>query len=114
MAKYEEKICGCFDELLTRLDNGMLKGSASANLVDATNFKSENVDCAVRLYERLSLLGNNRIGMSITLLGHRDEVFVSAITFCSHRAADKSINTPGEQSFLQHAIDIFEDYKFEI
>jgi len=114
MAKYEERLTGNFDDLLKRLDNGILRGSASATYEDGSDYKHGLVRCAVRVYERFSMMGGNRVSLAITLLCNSEELFISAIASGGSQAMFMKINTLGESSFLQHAIDIVEDYKMEV
>jgi len=111
MAKYETALTGSFDELLTLLDSGILKGSMSASLEDSSDVQSGSTRCAVRVYERYSMMGENRVSMNITLLGNGSNLYVVAITAGGSKAVLFKINTFGEESFLTHAENIIEDYK---
>jgi len=111
MAKYESKLRGDFDELINRLEHGILKGSISASCEDGSDYSNNGVRCAVRVYERYSIIGSNRVSLNITLIGKGDELFISVITAGGSQAIFFKINTLGEQSFLQCAIDIVEEYK---
>jgi len=110
MAKYERELRGDFDELLRRLDEGILRGSASDSFEDGRDYQSGQVRCAVRVYERYSMMGSGRLSMSITLVCNGDELFVTAITAGGSQAVFFKINTIGENSFLRHATDIIDDY----
>jgi hypothetical protein len=57
------------------------------------------------------MIGKNRVSLSITLVGNGNDLFVSAITSGGSQAVLFKINTLGEGSFLQRAIEIIEDYK---
>ena len=111
MAKYELSLSGNFDELLWRINNGILKGSVSASFEDGSDYQCGDVRCAVRVYERYSMVGSNRVSMSITLVGHGENLFVSVITSGGSRAMFFKINTIGENSFLDRAVEIIEAYK---
>ena len=111
MAKYESRLRGDFSEFLRKLEAGVLKGSVSASFEDGSDYENNGVRCAVRIYERYSMIGKNRVSMSITLIGSDNDLFVSAITSGGSQAVFFKINTLGEESFLQCAIDIIEDFK---
>jgi len=111
MAKYETALTGSFDELLALLNKGILKGSMSASLEDSTDVQSGGTRCAVRVYERYSMMGNNRVSMNITLLGNGSNLYVVAITAGGSQAVLFKVNTFGEESFLSHAENIVENYK---
>lgn len=46
MAKLEKSISGNFDEVLSRLDEGILGGSMSASLEDGSDFECGGLRCA--------------------------------------------------------------------
>ena len=111
MAKYEKKLQGDFNDLLRRIDQGILKGSISASFEDGSNYQNGDVRCAVRVYERYSMIGKNRVSLNVTLLGSGTDLFVSAITSGGSQAVFFKINTFGEGSFLQCLVDIVEGYR---
>ena len=111
MAKYESALVGDFDALLRKLHNGIMSGSVSASLEGGSDIQSGGVRCAVRVYERYSYAGGNRLSMNVTLLGNADQLFVSVITSGGSKAMFFKINTWGEETFLEHAVRIVEDYK---
>ncbi len=90
-----------FDEILLRIENGILNGSFSASLEDASDFKCGNSRCAVRVFERYSMIGNNRVSLNVTLFEGEDGIIhLSGITSGGSQAAFLKINTFGEQAFL--------------
>ena len=80
MAKFERTITGDFDDVLDRLHQGVLEGSSSASYEDGSDYTAGDVRCAVRVYERYSWSGGNRVSMNLTLVGRGRELFLSAIT----------------------------------
>ncbi len=100
MAKYERHFRGSFDEVLRRLDEGILEGSASASFEDGSDWRSGAVRCAVRVYERYSMVGSNRVSLNLTLAGEGEDLFLSAITSGGSQAMLFKINTWGEEAFL--------------
>jgi len=111
MAKYESRVRGDFSEFLKILENGIVNGSASASFEDGSDYEINGIRCSVRVYERYSIMGSNRVSMSVTLIGNGDEIFASVITAGGSQAVFFKINTFGEESFLQCAVDIIESYK---
>ena len=111
MAKYESRLRGDFDDLLNRLHSGILSGSISAKYEDGSDYKNNGVRCALRVYERYSMIGSNRVSLSVTLIGDGQDLFISAITSGGSQAVFLKINTLGERSFLNCAVDIIESYK---
>ena len=56
--------------------------------------------CAVRVYERYSWTGGNRVSLSMTLAGSQGEYFLSAITSGGSQGVFLKLNTFGEDAFL--------------
>ena len=110
MAKYEQELQGDFDRLLQRIERGILNGSASASYEDGSDHANGSVRCAVRVYERYSMLGGNRVSLNVTLVGEDDDLFLSAITSGGSQAVLFKINTLGEESFLECLVEIVEQY----
>lgn len=100
MAKFECTITGDFDAVLARLHEGILNGSASASYEDGSDYTAGGIRCAVRVYERYSMAGGNRVSMNLTLVGKGDNLFLSAITSGGSQAMFFKVNTLGEESFL--------------
>ena len=100
MAKFERALTGDFDAVLDRLHQGVLDGSMSASYEDGSDYAAGDVRCAVRVYERYSWSGGNRVSMSLTLVGRWRDLFLSAITSGGSQAVFFKINTWGEEAFL--------------
>lgn len=111
MAKYEKWLKGNFDELLDRLHRDITNGSISVSYEDGSTVTINNARMAVRVYERYSMTGNNRVSMNVTILGVGDDLFVSAITSGGSQAVFFKINTLGEEAFLQLFIDSIESFQ---
>ena len=100
MAKYERRFQGNFDAVLSRLHEGILNGSASASFEEGSDFSAGEVRCAVRVYERYSLAGGNRLSLTLTLLGKEKELFLSAIAAGGSQGVFFKLNTWSEEFFL--------------
>ena len=80
MAKIERYINEDFEQLLSKIENGIINGSMSATLEDASDFQSGTARCSVRVFERYSYAGGNRVSLNITLFQNdKDPVQLSAI-----------------------------------
>ena len=110
MAKYECKVNGNFDELIEIIDNRILKGSMSASFEDGSEYVGNNVRCVVRVYERYSMLGKNRVSLNVTLVEDGDTIFVSGVTSGGSQAVLFKLNTFGEETFLDCFIDAVNSY----
>ena len=100
MAKYERAFTGDFDSALSRLEQAVLNGSASASYEDGSDYRSGDFRCAVRVYERYSWTGGNRVSMNMTLVGRGQDLFLTAITSGGSQAMFFKVNTWGEEAFL--------------
>ena len=100
MAKYERAFSGDFDSALSRLEQAVLNGSASASYEDGSDYRSGDFRCAVRVYERYSWSGGNRVSMNMTLVGRGQDLFLTAITSGGSQAMFFKVNTWGEEAFL--------------
>lgn len=110
MAKYERRFKGNFKELLNYLHEGIINGSASASYEDGSDATIGDIRLAVRVYERYSMIGSNRVSLNITILDDGEELFVSAITSGGSQAVFFKINTIGEETFLELCINLLENY----
>ena len=109
MAKYEKKIKTNFDELLEKIEQGVLNGNISASLEDSSDFTIGNSRCSVRVFERYSAIGENRVSLNVTLFQVDDsKIHLSAITSGGSQAVFWKINTLGEDAFLDKFISIIE------
>ena len=110
VAKYEKHLTGNFDELLELVTDGVLNGSMSASYEDGSDWTNGMVHCAVRVFERYSYMGGNRVSMNVTLVGNDRDLFLSAITSGGSQAVFFKLNTLGEESFLEKLVPIVENY----
>lgn len=107
MAKLEKTINGDFNAVLNKVTAGILDGSYTASLEDSSDFVGEYSRCSVRVFERYSAMGSNRVSMSVTLFQEKGKpVQLSAITAGGSQAMFLKMNTWGEQAFLQTLEDI--------
>lgn len=110
MAKYERQLTGNFDEFLTHLHQDITRGSVSASYEDGSDFSMGTIRIAVRVYERYSWLGGNRVSLNLTIMGEGSRLYVSAITSGGSQAVFFKINTFGEGAFLDQCIASIEGY----
>ena len=100
MAKFECSLHGDFDDTLRYFHDGILGGSMSASFEDESYAMFAGVRCCVRVYERYSFSGGNRLSLTMTLVGDGEELFLSAITSGGSQGMLFKINTWGEESFM--------------
>ena len=101
MAKLEQTLYGNFDQILDRIENGIKDSSISATMEDTSDFYEGNARCSVRVFERYSYMGGNRVSMNVTLFQvGNGPVHLSAITAGGRQAVFVKITTFGEEAFL--------------
>ncbi len=107
MAKLECELYGQFDDILRKIEDGILECSMSASLEDSSDFRCGSARCSVRVFERFSYAGSNRVSMSVTLFQNgTDPIQLSAITAGGSQAIFFKINTLGEEAFLDKLREI--------
>lgn len=110
MAKYERRLKGNFNELLNWVHNDITNGSSSVSYEDGSDINLADVQVAVRVYERYSMAGGNRVSMNVTITGYGHDLFASAITSGGSQAVFFKINTIGEEKFLEICRKSVENY----
>ena len=100
MARLERHLNGNFNALLHHIHEGIIGGSVSASFEDGSDWSDGDTQVAVRVYERYSWLGGNRVSLSMTLVSNGPRLFLSAITSGGSQAVFFKINRFGEDSFL--------------
>ena len=110
MAKYEKILKGNFNVILSTIENGILNGSFSATLEERSDFVCNGARCSVRVFERYSWLGGNRVSLSVTLFQNDDRIFISAVSSGGSQAVLLKLNTFGEEAFLDKLKEIIELY----
>lgn len=79
MAKFEKKIIGDFNYVVNKLEEEIINSAVSMNLVDESNYNIGNMNIAVRVYDKYFMRNGNRASLSLTVVGHDSEIFISAI-----------------------------------
>lgn len=102
MAKLEKTMHGDFAQILNKIVNCVLDSSMSATLEDSSDYSCGDIRCSVRVFERYSFFGGNRVSMNVTLFQtQKGTVHMSAITSGGSQALFLKINTFGEEAFLE-------------
>ena len=101
MAKLEKTLNGDFYSILHNITDGILNGSISASLEDSSDFRSDDARCSIRVFERYSYAGGNRVSLNVTLFQSGDgPIQLSAITAGGSKVLFFKVNTWGEEAFL--------------
>ena len=102
MAKLEHSFhSNDFEAVRRRIVDGILGSSISATLEDGWDIQGNCSRCSVRVFERYSWTGENRVSMSVTLFQEGDGlVHLCAVTSGGSQALFFKVNTFGEEAFL--------------
>lgn len=111
MAKLEQTLIGSFDRFVDHIHEGIISGSISASFEDGSDWQQGDTRVAVRVYERYSWIGSNRVSLSVTIVGQGERLFISAVTSGGSQAVFFKINTFGEQSFLSRLEQLVRDFR---
>ena len=107
MAKLERTINADFYSIINTIEDGIRESSMSATLEDMSDFRAGDAKCSVRVFERYSYMGGNRVSMNVTLFQNADgPAHVCAITSGGSQALFFKINTIGEEAFLEKLSEI--------
>lgn len=108
MAKLERTLNGDFGMILAKITEGIVNGSVSATLEDTSDFRSGGARCSVRVFERYSYMGGNRVSMNVTLFqgAPNEPIRLSAITSGGSQAMFWKVNTFGEEAFLEKLAEL--------
>lgn len=86
MAKYTCVLTGNLNALLCKIEYEILNGSVSASYEDGCDWTVGDVQIAMRVYERYSFAGGNRVSLSLTLAAGQDGV----IRLCARHGGRQS------------------------
>lgn len=101
MAKLEKTLTGDFEQILSKIEEGIINGSMSAFLEDTSDFVCDGARCSVRVFERYSYMGGNRVSLNVTMFQNGNgPIQLSAITSGGSQAMFFKMNTWGEEAFL--------------
>ena len=111
MAKYETYVSGDFFSVINDVVTGIQEGSVSATLEESSDFSDGDAKCSVRVFERYSYMGGNRVSLSVTFFQVNDgKIHISAVTSGGSQAMFFKMNTWGEEAFLDKFCEIIGEY----
>ncbi len=91
-----------FNGLLERIEKGLMASSVSIHMESKTDFKDGESLCSIRVFERYSLIGKNRVSLNIVLFkGRGERTHLSATASGGSQATFFKLNTFGEEAFLR-------------
>lgn len=100
MAKLEYELKENFNEFVESLEEYILNNDSSSEMHDNSDIVLGEVKCAVRVFERHSIVGG-WTSLNVTILGKEDNIIISAITSGGNRAGIYYEDTVAEKKFLK-------------
>lgn len=110
MAHYEKQLSGDVDALVAHLEQAIPAGSVTGKLEDGSDQRLGDARMVVRVFERYSALGGNRVSLTICILAVGQQLALSATTAGGSQAMFFKLNTFGEEAFLRRAVEAVESY----
>ena len=110
MAQVTKSFIGDIVDFVEQMDQAILEGSASASLEAAEETMIGACRVFVRVYERYSYAGGNRLSLSVTVAGDGFSNWVSATTSGGSQALFFKVNTWGEETFMEKFEEFFYQY----
>lgn len=110
MANYKKTFQGNFDDILAFCNRTLIDGSASLTEEESCDYTIEGCRTAVRVYERYSMIGENRVSMTLVLSGYQNRLHIFIATTGGSQAVFWKINTWGEESFLDTLAGPLDNY----
>jgi hypothetical protein len=110
MAQIAQELTGDVDRLVAHLDRMISEGSVTGKLEGGADDEIGDARMVVRVYERYSAVGGNRVSLSVSILAVGDRMKVSAITSGGSTGMFFKVNTFGEEAFLAKAVEAIDSY----
>ncbi|MCQ2530697.1 MAG: DUF6054 family protein [Lachnospiraceae bacterium] len=99
MAKFETNLKGNFDQIIRAVDNAV-HSSLSASTEESSDYVVGDARIVIKAYERYSVIGENRVSLTVTFVQCQDSIRVTAVATGGSQAMFFKMNTFGEKSFL--------------
>jgi len=103
-------LVGSADALAAHLDDAIPKFSISASVEHREELSIGDARMILRTYERYSMMGGNRLTLSVSILAVGDRMEVALTTSGGSGAVFFKINTFGETAFMDEgvrAVEVF-------
>ena len=103
-------IAGSADALAEHLDERITSGSVSASIEHGGELSLGDARMILRTYERYSMMGGNRVTLSVSILAVGDQMGVALTTSGGSEAVFFKVNTFGEEAFMDKGIEAIESF----
>lgn len=101
MARAERTVKGDFQTIVKTLHDAVMNGSMSASFEEESVLSGEGYECVVRVYERYSWFGSNRVSMAVTVAGSNGIYKISAITAGGSQATFSRSTPSAKRTFCR-------------
>ncbi len=108
MAVLERAFLGDFDVILEEIEKKVVDGNITGSLEGGSDFYGTDSRCSIRVFERWSAMGGNRVSLTITMYQDDDIIHLSAITAGGSKGMVLKINRIGEDAFLRMLNDVLD------
>jgi hypothetical protein len=110
MARYSDVLPGDVDALVSHLDRAIPGGSVTAKLEDGSDQQVGDARMVVRVYERYSAVGGNRVSLTVSILAVGGQLAITMISSGGSQALFFKVNTFGESAFLNRGLDALQSF----
>ena len=111
MAQTTHRLTGNLDGFIDFLDRAIVDGSLTGELEAEAEHTVGDARMVVRVYERYSAMGGNRLSLTVAALAVGEQIELSLVTSGGSQAMFWKVNTFGEEAFLDRAIEAVESYQ---
>ncbi|HEY8389481.1 MAG TPA: DUF6054 family protein [Clostridia bacterium] len=109
MAKYEKTISGNLEQVAHRLQQKILSSVLSMNLVDESHYEHEDFKVIVQVYDKYFYRNKSRASLTLTLVNHNNDIFVSAIGAGGGQGIIFNFSLGAEDEMMDVVKDCIED-----
>ena len=104
MATLRKEFKGNFEETIEVIKDAIHKSNTAST--ESEIFEEVNgVRIWLGVFERYSLIGGNRLSMSVNIIEIENDIILNVVTSGGSQGAFYKINTWGEESFLETIIE---------
>lgn len=106
MAKFSIEGKGNFNLVINELHKQIMATSMSVHLEDKESVRFNNFKTELRVYERYSFLGKNRVSLTLMLVEYENNLKLTLISSGGSQAIFFKINRFGESAFINKVIPL--------
>ena len=111
MAHYSDVLPGDVDALVAHLDRAIPGGSISGSREAGSDQAIGDARMVVRVYERFSALGGNRVSLTVSIMAVDGRMAISMNSAGGSQAVFFKVNTFGEEAFLRKGLDAMQSFR---